>query len=148
VDELGEMTEYGDWVVLDFRLSSQSGEEIDSTFGEEPITLRLGDGVLEPKLEQCLVGISPRHRYVFSLEPEEAFGVSDPGRILDIPLESFPGAVPAEPDSLIAFDLPEGGSAAGVVVDKTPTHARVDFNHPLSDCPVVFEVEIREIVRE
>lgn len=142
------MTEYGDWVVLNFRLSSQDGQEIDSTFDEEPLTLRLGDGVLEPKLEQCLVGLSPRQRYVFSLEPDEAFGVSDPSRILEIPLESFPAAVPAEPGSLVAFDLPEGGSAAGVVVDKTKTHARVDFNHPLSDCSVVFEVEIREIVRE
>jgi len=148
VDELGEMTEYGDVVVLDFRLATADGQEIDSTFGGEPLTLRLGDGLLEPKLEQCLVGISPRHRYVFSLEADEAFGVSDPSRVLDIPLENFPAAVPAEPGSLIAFDLPGGGSAGGVVVERTPTHARVDFNHPLSDCPVVFEVEIREIVRE
>lgn len=147
MDEPGEMTEYGDVVVLDFRLATTDGQEIDTTFGAEPLTLRLGDGVLEPKLEQCLVGISPRHRYVFSLDPDEAFGVSDPGRILDIPLESFPAAVPAEPGSLIAFDLPEGGSAAGVVVERTQTHAKVDFNHPLSDCPVVFEVEIREIRR-
>lgn len=148
MDEPGEMTEYGDLIVLDFRLATADGKEIDTTFGGEPITLRLGDGVLEPNLEQCLVGISPRHRYVFSLEADEAFGVSDPERILDIPLESFPAAVPAEPGSLIAFDLPEGGSAGGVVVERTPTHARVDFNHPLSDCPVVFEVEIREIVRQ
>lgn len=148
MDELGVMTEYGDLIVLDFRLSSQDGEEIDSSFGEEPLTLRLGEGALEPKLEQCLIGLSPQRRYAFSLAPEEAFGIRDPSRILEIPLESFPAAVPAEPGSLVAFDLPEGGSAAGVVVDKTQTHARVDFNHPLSDCPVVFEVEIREIVRE
>lgn len=148
MDELGEMAEYGDLIVLDFRLSHPDGEEIDSTFGEEPVTLRLGDGELEPRLEQCLAGLSPRRRYVFNLAPEDAFGVSDPGRITDIPLTSFPENVPAEIGSLVAFDLPEGGDAAGVVLETTQSHVRVDFNHPLSDCPVVFEVEIREIVPE
>ena len=140
--------EFGDRILLHYRLSSLNGKEIDSNFDGEPLPLRLGEGELEPKLEQCLVGLSPKRRYVFNLPPEEAFGTSDPARILDVPLEDFPANMPVEPNSLIAFTLPDGNTAGGVVLEKLEDHARVDFNHPLSDCPVVFEVEITEILRD
>jgi FKBP-type peptidyl-prolyl cis-trans isomerase 2 len=145
---MDDTAEYGDRILLHYRLSGLNGKEIDSNFDGEPLSLQLGEGELEPKLEQCLVGLSPKHRYVFNLSPEEAFGVGDPSRILEIPLASFPENIPVEPNSLIAFTLPDGNTAGGVVLEKFEDHAKVDFNHPLSDCPVVFEVEIREILRD
>jgi FKBP-type peptidyl-prolyl cis-trans isomerase 2 len=47
-----------------------------------------------------------------------------------------------EPHTLIEFALPNGSLLQGTVLEKTQDEAVVDFNHPLCDCPVVFEVEV------
>lgn len=139
---------HGDRIVLHYRLSAGDDAEIDGTFGSEPVTLLLGGGDLAENLERCLIGLQPGERHVFYLEPEQAFGLSDPERVQQIPLGEFPPAMPLDDNSLIEFTLPNGTGLVGTLKGRSQTHATVDFNHPLSDCPVVFEVEVLEVLQK
>jgi len=132
----------GDRLVLHYKLSALDRAEIDSTFGGEPLTLGLGHNEFTPNLEQWLIGLHAGERHEFHLQPWAAFGVSDPALIQEIALEEFPPGIPVEENSLIEFSMPNGATLAGLVKAKTASHALVDFNHPLSDCPVLFEVEV------
>lgn len=138
----------GDTIMLDYKLSSQvTGDEFESTFGEVPIALTLGQGELAASLEQCLLGLAVGERHVFMLEAEQAFGRSDERLVQRIPLASFPPAVAVRENAMIEFTLPNGNTLPGVIKEIGQQDAVVDFNHPLSNCPVLFEVEVREIRR-
>ncbi|MFX6794129.1 hypothetical protein ABTH15_20120, partial [Acinetobacter baumannii] len=45
------------YLTLHYRLASLDGEDIVSTFNENPATLQFGQGQLAPFLEACLLGL-------------------------------------------------------------------------------------------
>jgi len=137
----------GDTVTLHYRLSSRDGHEFESTFGGDPAVLELGQGQLAENLERWLIGLPLHEVHVFLLDPQQAFGHCDPALVQRIPLNCFPPDMAVEPRALIEFALPNGSLLSGTVLEKTEGEAVVDFNHPLCDCPVLFEVEVLAVRR-
>lgn len=138
--------EPGDTLTLHFRLATLSGEELDSTFESEPISLHLGNGELDANLEKLLIGLPVGIRHEFTLEPEQAFGHADPALVRQLPRQAFPADLPPV-GSLVEFTQPDGSALPGLVMEIRGKTVTVDFNHPLSDCHVRFEVEILAIDR-
>ncbi len=137
----------GDTLLLHYSVSSPTGAIAESTFGGEPVTVTLGQGALAETLERCLIGLTPGERHVFLLEPGQAFGYSDPALVQRMARSAFPADVPLKPNALIEFNLPNGTTLPGLIKEVGQDEVVVDFNHPLSDCPVNFEVEVLEIRR-
>lgn len=137
----------GDTLVLHYSVSSPSGATAESTFDGAPVTVTLGQGELAETMERCLIGLTPGERHVFLLEPGQAFGFSDPALVQRIARSEFPANMPVKPGALIEFSLPNGTTLPGLIKEVGQDDIVVDFNHPLSDCPVNFEVEILEIRR-
>ena len=135
----------GDTIVMHYKLGSQSGAELENTFDAEPITLTLGRDELAPSLERYLIGLPLHERHVFMLDPAQAFGYRDEALIQRILLSEFPITLTPQPNAMIEFQMPNGATLAGRVLEVGPSEAVVDFNHPLADCPALFEVEILEI---
>ncbi len=138
----------GATLTLHFALRVNGGAEVDSSFGEAPITLTLGDGTLTPNLEHWLIGIAPGERHVFQLDPLQAFGEYNPELVQALPLSDFPPDESPQTESVIEFSLPNGSTLAGRILALTDTHASVDFNHLLAGLPIEFEVEIVEICHQ
>jgi FKBP-type peptidyl-prolyl cis-trans isomerase 2 len=42
----------------------------------------------------------------------------------------------------VEFSLPNGQTLPGRILESGAAGMRVDFNHPLTDCPIEFEVEV------
>lgn len=135
----------GDRVTLHYRLSTPEGAEILSTFHWEPVQVRLGSDDLHPNLQRCVEGLACGERHRFYLQAAAAFGVGDSALEQEVPLETFPADLTPKPENLIEFTLPNGVTVSGIVRSVTDSAARVDFNHPLSGCDVVFEVEVLRI---
>lgn len=134
----------GDTLTLHFRLATLSDKELDSTFESEPISLRLGSGELDDNLEKLLIGLPVGVRHEFTLEPEQAFGYADPALVRELPRQAFPTNLPPV-GSLVEFTQPDGSALPGLVMEIGDEMVTVDFNHPLSDCAVRFEVEVLAI---
>lgn len=47
------------FLTLHYRLTTQDGEEVVSTFDLGPATIQMGHGELNENLESCLVGLQP-----------------------------------------------------------------------------------------
>lgn len=136
----------GDTLTLRYALRA-NGVEVISNFDEPaPDTLTLGDGTLAPALEFWLIGVEPGKRQVFLLEPAQAFGERDPELIRPVERRTLPPELVVEPESMIEFEHQDGSPLPGVIIEVTPEHVVVDFNHPLAGMQVEFEVEVVAVV--
>jgi FKBP-type peptidyl-prolyl cis-trans isomerase SlpA len=135
----------GDTILLHYKLSSPDGQVFENTFNDAPVTLTLGRGELAANLENCLIGLGINARHVFMLDPAQAFGCFDARLVQRIALTEFSPEMTLAPKAMIEFQLPNGTTLPGVIQTLDGSAAVVDFNHPLSDCPVHFEVEILQI---
>ena len=132
----------GDTLQLRYALRPRGGDDIVSNFDDaEPETVTLGDGTLAPMLEQWLVDLPPGERHVFLLEPWQAFGESQADLIQSLPRSDVPSEMALEPDQLVEFSLPNGQTMAGRILEIGDDAVKVDFNHPLADLSIEFEVE-------
>lgn len=136
----------GSFLTLHYRLSSADGNDLISTFDENPATLQMGSGQLAPFLEQCLLGLSEGTHKTFDLKPEQAFGPRNPDLLQHVSLDTLRNNSDTDADyrigDLIDFNAPGGGSFAGVLLELGEQDALFDFNHPLAGHHVKFEVMI------
>jgi len=136
----------GDTFRLRYALRPRGGDDVISNFDDaQPETLTLGDGTLAPTLEQWLLDLLPGERYVFLLEPWQAFGESQSDLIQSLPKTDVPADIALEVDQLVEFAMPNGQTLAGHILEITDAAVKVDFNHPLADLSIEFEVEIVDI---
>ena len=137
----------GDTLEIRYALRPRGGEDIISNFDEaKPDTITLGDGTLSPMLEQWLIDLHPGERHVFLLDPWQAYGASQPDLIQTLPRTDLPADMHFEIDQLFEFAMPNGQTLAGRVLEPGDEAVKVDFNHPLADLSIEFEVEIIRIL--
>jgi FKBP-type peptidyl-prolyl cis-trans isomerase SlpA len=137
----------GDTVQLRYALRPRGGDDLISNFDDaEPETVTLGDGTLAPMLEQWLVDLVPGERHVFLLDPWQAFGESQAELIQTLPKTDLPADMEFAVDQLVEFSMPNGQTLAGRILEIGDEAVKVDFNHPLADLSIEFEVEIVRIL--
>ncbi len=129
-------------VTLHYRIAPLDGAEVISTFGGNPATLALGQGELAEGLERCIVDAEPGKRYVFQLEPQQAFGERRDELVQALSRKGFPPEMKLEQGTVVEFSSPEGTLHAGIVRASNDHEVRVDFNHPLAGRAVRFEIEV------
>lgn len=136
----------GAFLTLHYRLSSQDGRDIVTTFNDNPATLQLGAGQLVPALEARLIGLAEGVHQTFELAAGEAFGPRNPELLQRVSLATLRENSDADEDyavgDVVDFNAPAGGRFAGVLLELGDDDALFDFNHPLAGQPVKFEVRI------
>ena len=130
---------------MHFSLSFTDGTEAFSTFGDEPVSLVMGDGSLTDGMELSLYGLGEGDEQSLTLLPGQAFGMRDNEKIHSMPRAEFGPELELKPGIIVAFDTPSGEELAGTVIDFDDQTVQVDFNHPLAGHEVVFNVEILEV---
>jgi FKBP-type peptidyl-prolyl cis-trans isomerase SlpA len=134
------------YLTLHYRLASQGGEDIVSTFKESPATLQFGMGQLAPFLENCLLGLPEGTHQTFDLPPEQAFGPRNPELIQRVSRATLRQNSQLGEEyrigDLVEFAAPGGGQFAGVLREIDEQGAIFDFNHPLAGQSLKFEVKI------
>ncbi|HJV52495.1 MAG TPA: peptidylprolyl isomerase [Noviherbaspirillum sp.] len=134
------------YLTLHYRLAAADGNDIVTTFNDNPATLQLGTGQLAPFLEACLLGLPEGAHQTFELTPEQAFGPRNPDLIQRVSRatldENSAGGDEYVIGDLIEFSAPSGGRFAGVLRAIDGESALFDFNHPLAGQSVRFEVKI------
>ena len=137
----------GDTLLLRYALRPRGGDDLISNFDDpEPDTVTLGGGTLAPMLEQWLIDLVPGERHVFLLEPWQAFGESQPELIQTMRKADLPADMEFAFDQLVEFIMPNSQTLAGRILEIGDEAVKVDFNHPLADLSIEFEVEIVRIL--
>jgi FKBP-type peptidyl-prolyl cis-trans isomerase SlpA len=127
---------------MSLTLSLADGTVVDTTEGEEPLTLTIGDGSLHASLERLLTGLAAGDTVHRRLAPEDAYGPRDPTNVHLLPRSDFPSDMALAPGVIVGFTTPAGHEVAGTVIELADDGVRVDFNHPLSGREIEIAVRI------
>ena len=132
-------------VTLHLSMTLQDGTEALSTFEEEPVTVTMGDGSFQPGMEIALYGLKEGDEQSITLTPDTAYGYPDQQLVHEMPMSDFEGHVEPEVGQVIAFTMPDGEEAPGMIIAIDNEKVTVDFNHPLAGHEIIFKVKILEI---
>ena len=135
----------GSPIVMHFSLSLEDGTDVVSTFAEEPMAFTLGDGTMEPALEQKLIGLQPGDEQALLLDGSDIYGARDPDNIQWIDIDEFPASIMLAEGQVIAFSTPQAEEVAGRVETIEDSRVALDFNHPLSGRTIIFTAKILKV---
>lgn len=132
------------YVAMEYRLSLDSGEELDRSPEGEALGFIVGADMVIPGLEKGLLGYKVGDTPTVTIEAEDGYGPTDPDLIQEVPREQFPDDV--EPEAGMVFETESShGEALISVVAVNDDFVTVDLNHPLAGKRLVFEVKIVEV---
>jgi FKBP-type peptidyl-prolyl cis-trans isomerase SlpA len=132
-------------ITLNFSLALETGEEVDSNFGQDPVSFVMGDGSLLPGFERRLLGMRAGDEAEFRIPSEEGFGDPQDDNIQEISRREFDEGASLEPGMLFSFADAAGGEVPGMIAAVGEDKVTVDFNHPLSGRTIHFRVRIARV---
>ena len=137
--------EQGKKVTLNFALSLDDGQIVDSTFDKKPATLVMGDGNLPDGFESFLMGLEAGAKETFHVPPEKAFSQANPNNVQSMKPSDFSADMDLEVGMIISFADANKNELPGVIQSIDEQTVMVDFNHPLAGKSLDFKVEILNV---
>jgi FKBP-type peptidyl-prolyl cis-trans isomerase SlyD len=131
-------------VGLEYVLTLDDGEVIDSSSEDDLLWYLHGAGQIIPGLEQALTGLQVGDTRKVVVEPEDAYGEFDEEALQYLPREMFPEDL-EEDMELELHDEETDEVMEAMVVEITDDEVLLDFNHPLAGHQLTFQVRIAEV---
>ena len=127
-------------VSIDYTLTNDVGEVLDSSKGAEPLAYIHGTGQIIPGLENALVGKQQGDAFKVRIEAPDAYGDRDESRVITANRAQFGGEEP-EVGLQVQAEGP-GGSQVLRIVSVEGDVVTLDGNHPLAGLPLTFDVTV------
>ena len=134
----------GTVVAIDYTLTDDSGEVIDSSDGE-PLEYLHGSGQIVPGLERELEGRQAGESVKVKVAPADGYGDHDPNRIVEIERAELPEDLEPELGMELCTEGPEGEPIVMWITEVTDTNVTLDGNHPLAGQTLNFAIEVRSV---
>lgn len=132
----------GKVVTLDFTLTDDDGDELDTTAGDVPLAYLHGADNLVPGLERALLGKKVGDKLTVDLTPDEGYGDRDAPGPEPVPREAFPDDVELAEGAELVVEAENGDAVPAWVVDVSEDEVLIDFNHPLAGMNLHFDLEV------
>ena len=129
-------------VAIDYTLSNDAGEVIDSSAGAEPLVYLHGAGNIIAGLENALVGKTVGDELDVSIEPEDAYGEYSAELITNLGRDMFDGVEELEVGMQFHASAPDGGMQIVTIRDIDGDQVTIDGNHPLAGQQLNFKVKV------
>ena len=129
-------------VAIDYTLSNDAGEVIDSSAGAEPLVYLHGAGNIIAGLEKALAGKAVGDELDVSIEPQDAYGEYSAELITNLGREMFEGVDQLEVGMQFHASAPDGGMQIVTIRDIDGDQVTIDGNHPLAGQQLNFKVKV------
>src|SRR5215472_1615262 len=124
-----------------YTVKNDSGEVLDRSDKDEPISYLHGTGGIVPGLESALAGKVAGDRVTVAVPAAQGYGERDPTLVQQLPRRAFAGVSVIEPG--MRFEAhSEHGARTVTVVRVQGDMVTIDGNHPLAGQNLNFDVEI------
>lgn len=134
----------GKTVSIEYTLTLDNEEVVDSNVGEDPLTYVQGSGQIIPGLETAMEGMKVGDTKQVTIKPEDGYGPVIPEAIVEVNKEQLPEAA-RHVDAMVQAHGPDGQVLQGRVTEIKEDKAVVDFNHPMAGKTLSFEVKVLNI---
>jgi len=132
-------------VTIDYTLTDDDGEILDTSQDQQPLSYVQGTGQLIPGLEASLEGKSKGDKLSVKISPEEGYGLWDEELEQEVPREDFSDFQDLE----VGMQFHVRGEAGGVqmvtVTDIQDDFVTIDGNHPLAGINLNFAVTVVDV---
>lgn len=128
-------------VAIDYTLTDEQGQVIDTSEGRGPLNYLHGAGNIIPGLEQELEGKAEGDKIQVTVPPEKAYGQRDDRLIQKIPKNMFAETAEPRPGMQFQAQGPQGDQLL-TIVDVEDEQVTVDANHPLAGQQLNFDVAV------
>ena len=134
----------GDTVKVNYTGRLEDGTIFDSSMveGREPLTAKLGDGMLIKGFENGLMEMTIGESKTVEIDPTNAYGEYNEEAIQEVPKTNMPGEVE------VGMGLQantEFGVVNFVVKEVKEETVVLDANHPLAGQKLIFDLELLEV---
>lgn len=138
------------------RSDSHEGDVVEATQEGQPLQFIYGAGLMLPKFEEALLGLSMGDDFKIEIPQLEGYGPSFDERIVDLPKNLFEKEGVFD-DEMVAVGniLPmmdnNGNRLDGKVLELAEETVKMDFNHPMAGQDLYFTgsvLEVREATEE
>jgi FKBP-type peptidyl-prolyl cis-trans isomerase SlyD len=127
-------------VSIEYTLSDDEGQTIDTSDGREPLSYLHGAGNIVSGLEKALEGQEIGATVEVLVTPEEGYGPIESGLVRNVPLRKLPEGR-AQAGQRLRLDT-TAGARIFTVVSVKGDYARLDGNHPLAGKTLHFKVKV------
>lgn len=129
-------------VSIDYTLTNDTGEVIDSSAGGAPLVYLHGAGNIIPGLEKALEGKEVGNELEVSVEPEDAYGEYAAELVSTLSRSMFEGVDELEVGMQFHASAPDGQMQIVTIRDLDGDDVTVDGNHPLAGQRLNFKVKV------
>lgn len=129
-------------VSIDYTLTNDAGEVIDSSRGGAPLVYLHGAGNIIIGLERALEGKQAGDEVKVAIEPEDAYGEYSSELVATLSRAMFEGVDELEVGMQFHASAPDGGMQIVTIRDIDGDDVTVDGNHPLAGQRLNFEVKV------
>ena len=132
-------------VSIEYTLTNDAGEVIDSSAGGAPLVYLPGAGNIIPGLEKALEGKTTGDELNVAVEPEEAYGEYSAELVSTLSRSMFEGVDELEVGMQFHASAPDGQMQIVTIRDLDGDDVTVDGNHPLAGQRLNFQVKVVDI---
>jgi FKBP-type peptidyl-prolyl cis-trans isomerase SlyD len=129
-------------VSIDYTLTNDAGEVIDSSAGGAPMVYLHGAGNIIIGLEKALEGKSAGEELSVAVEPADAYGEYSAELVAVLGRDMFEGVDQLEVGMQFHASGPDGSMQIVTIRDVDGDEVTVDGNHPLAGQRLNFQVKI------
>jgi FKBP-type peptidyl-prolyl cis-trans isomerase SlyD len=138
-------------VTFHYRLKDESGQEMESSHGEDPVCYLHGHDNIISGIEKGLEGKEVNEagqRFEIVVQPVDGYGERQEGATQRIPIKHLQGDKKAltnlKAGDVVAVNTDKGAMQA-VVIKAGKFNVDVDTNHPLAGKILTFEIEVESV---
>jgi FKBP-type peptidyl-prolyl cis-trans isomerase SlyD len=127
-------------VSIEYTLTSDTGEVLDTSVGRDPLVYLQGAGNIVPGLEKALDGKTSGDTIEVAVAPEEGYGMRDDRLVRNMPIRRLP-----EGKAKVGLRLRAANGHILTVTAIKGDYATVDANHPLVGQTLHFKVKVIDV---
>jgi FKBP-type peptidyl-prolyl cis-trans isomerase 2 len=136
----------GDTVRVHYTGKLQDGSVFDSTMSREPLEFTIGAGQVIPGFEQAVTGMAPGESKSAEIPPDQAYGPRHEEMTVVVPRDQLPADLVPRIGLHLTVAKEDGGQFSVRISDMSPTTVTLDANHELAGKPLVFQLELVEVL--
>ena len=142
---MSEVVKQGDTVKVHYTGKLLDGSVFDSSEGRDPLEFTVGAGQMIAGFDKGVVGMALDEQKEITIPPEEAYGISDPAKIIEVPNDQFPEDLTLEVSMQISASQPDGSAIQFTVKEIGEQNVTLDGNHFLAGKDLIFSVTLVSI---
>lgn len=133
----------GKTVRVHYRGTFNDGTQFDSSYDRgEPLEFVCGTGMMIPGFDAAVVAMKVGESVDIHLMPEDAYGMPDPSRVLELKIAELPGSENLSVGQKVYLSNSFGQSFPVVVTAKDEENITLDANHEMAGKELNFHIEL------